>query len=159
MTRWNLFLCERGATSRVLYLTSISLLLGVAGISKTYMARGEAGILDAMETLFPITTRYMLLTVGSIELLCAVVILCARQSTLSLVVVLWLGGNFAAYRIAGFFLGNHKPCPCLGKLGEGLPFNRNTLNTLLEAFVVYMILGSAFYLWLDHRGSRPAEAK
>lgn len=139
-------------TIRRWYLFSTTSVLCLTSIAKLYSATGSAKILDLTEALLPLTNRQTLLLLGAIELVIALALVLGRNDAVKLICIIWLSSNFVLYRVASFLLVVGRPCPCLGSITERLPFKPAVIDRLLVCLVVYMLLGSCFFLVTFWRG-------
>ena len=85
------------------------MVLLVTGLAKLWSAMGEARVLGVRDPLFGLTFRQLMAGVGLAELLVAGVCLVGRRERLSLVLVGWLSGNFALYRLGLWWMGWKRP--------------------------------------------------
>ena len=134
------------------YIRSVACLLTLTSVAKIYSATGNVKILTLSEGLLPMSNRQALVLVGCIELAISLYLFCGKSGLVKLVCIAWLSGNFVLYRIASALLVIAKPCPCLGVLTEKLPLKPATINGILIGILVYMVCGSAFFLFELRRG-------
>ena len=108
------------------FVRSAGVVLLVTGLAKLWSAMGEARVLGVRDPLFGLTFRQLMLGVGLVELLVAGVCLVGRRERLSCVLVGWLSGNFALYRLGAVVAGLeaargvHAGCP-IGVTRLGTP--------------------------------------
>jgi len=119
--------------------------------AKFYSAAGTAKVLDIPDGLLPMSNRQTLLFVGSAEFLIAVYLWLGESDLAKLICIVWLGTNFALYRIASILLVVGKPCPCLGSITEKLPLKPALINRILQLVVAYLVFGSLLFLFARWR--------
>ena len=85
------------------------MVLLLTGLAKLWSAMGEARVLGVRDPLFGLTFRQLMAGVGLVEVVVAWVCLVGRRERLSLVLVGWLSGNFALYRLGLWWLGWKRP--------------------------------------------------
>jgi hypothetical protein len=128
------------------YVRSVAIILGLTALAKLYSATGGARILDLPEALLPLTNRQTLVLVGIIELIVALSMVVAKSNAMKLIGTAWLSLNFILYRAASLLLVVGRPCPCLGSITERLPLKPAVIDRILISVVVYLFLGSCFFL-------------
>ena len=102
------------------FVRSAGVVLLVTGLAKLWSAMGEARVLGVRDPLFGLTFRQLMLGVGLVELLVAGVCLVGRRERLSCVLVGWLSGNVALYRLGLWWMGWKRPCGCLGHVTDAI---------------------------------------
>jgi hypothetical protein len=135
-----------------LFFVSVATLLIVAGTAKLYSATGTAKVLSRTDPILGVNNRALMVALGVLEIGIAGYLLARRDRASDCqraIAVLWLSGNFIAYRVA-MDLAGATVCPCLGTLTSKLPLTHEFINQLLGAIVLYWFLGSALILWLAH---------
>lgn len=129
-------------------------ILVLVAAAKLVSAAGHAGVLDTPDDMLLVPRRWVLVGVGSIELLAAAVVLFSRSRPAAPYVFLWLGLCFAGYRVAHAMGQFTQPCSCLGTVTDSLPLSPETVTRLLLGVIAYFIAGGAYFAFWD-RGSRP----
>ncbi|MGA4645758.1 MauE/DoxX family redox-associated membrane protein, partial [Limisphaera sp. 4302-co] len=103
--------------------------------------------------------------VGLVELVVAGVCLVGRRERLSLVLVGWLSGNFALYRLGLWWMGWKRPCGCLGHLTDALGVSPTVADRVMIGVLAYLGVGAFSGLFwtkghgVDVRGLEPLPAQ
>lgn len=126
---------------RFLFVSSVILFL--TGVAKIVSATGNAGILKAQDPLFGLTYKCLFYASGFIELCIAVGFYLNVNQSLLAAAVGWYSLCAATYRIAFYFLGPDRWCPCLGNFTDRLHVSPNAANLVLISALCYMLVGSA----------------
>ena len=153
------------------FILSCCVILTLTGLAKLYSATGSDEILDQPDPLLRISNSTVLLAVGAFELGVTAYLLMSESGIGRCICIFWLALNFILYRVGTFWLDPGKPCPCLGTLSEkleGLGLRPQVIDWWLKGIIVYMMLGSLFFLFREYRrrqasqclahGSSPAES-
>ncbi len=140
------------------FLRSAGTALAVTGLAKVFTALGSAHVLDVADPLIRIPFRQLLLLVGLTEFLIAFFCLFTDRQRLSLVAVAWLSTNFLVYRLGLWFIGWHRPCPCLGNLTDMLHISPRSADSIIKALLVYLLVGSYAALIWEWRRKRVAKS-
>jgi len=129
------------------FVRSAGVVLLVTGLAKLWSAMGEARVLGVRDPLFGLTFRQLMLGVGLVELVVAGVCLVGRRERLSLVLVGWLSGNFALYRLGLWWLGWKGPCGCLGHVTDALGVSPTAADLVMKIVLGYLLVGAFAGLW------------
>jgi hypothetical protein len=139
------------------FLPSCFVILTLTASAKLYSATGHAAILAVPDALLGASNHSILIAAGVLELAVAAFLLLSEDCINRCLCILWLALNFTLYRVGMFWLHPGKLCPCLGNVTDKLGLRPQTANRLLEAVIVYMLVGSALFLIRGWR--RQATAK
>ena len=129
------------------FVRSAGVVLLVTGLAKLWSAMGEARVLGVRDPLFGLTFRQLMLGVGLVELLVAGVCLVGRRERLSCVLVGWLSGNVALYRLGLWWMGWKRPCGCLGHLTDALGVSPTAADVVMKFVLGYLLVGALDGLW------------
>jgi len=143
---------------KAFFSLSVVMLLAAATF-KLLSLSGHARILDQPDPILGLTNRWMYLVIGVVELLVVMYILFGRSRMAKSALLLWLGSNFAVYRLAHWWLAVPEPCACLGRATDWLPSIKAFVHPTLQGIVGFLIVGGAVSLWWHWRteavGARP----
>ena len=123
------------------------MVLLLTGLAKLWSAMGEARVLGVRDPLFGLTFRQLMAGVGLVEVLVAGVCLVGRRERQGLVLVGWLAGNFALYRLGLWWLGWKRPCGCLGHLTDALGVSPTVADRVMIGVLAYLVIGAVAGLW------------
>lgn len=129
------------------FVRSAGVLLLLTGLAKLWSAMGEARVLGVRDPLFGLTFEQLMLGVGLVEVVVAWVCLVGRRERLSLVLVGWLSGNFALYRLGLWWLGWKGPCGCLGHVTDALGVSPTAADLVMKIVLGYLLVGALAGLW------------
>ncbi len=132
----------RSETVRSCFLSAAGVALAVTGLAKAFSAIGHARALDALDPIFGISFRHLLLSVGLIELFIAFLCLLTEKRELSLIVVAFLATNFLVYRIGLWLIGWDHPCGCLGNFTDALHLTPKTADGIMKVVLGFLLVGS-----------------
>jgi hypothetical protein len=138
-------------TVRRWFLLISGAVLALVGAAKVYSGCGYSKALFLADPIFSIPFRHLMISVGTAELVTALLCLSKRQGRLALWLVAWLSTNFAAYRFGLWFLGWHRPCGCLGNLTDMLHISPVAADGIMKAVLAFLLLGSYTLLLQDDR--------
>ena len=133
---------------------SLGVVLLCIAVAKIFSAAGSERILNSPDPVFSLSYRQVLITVAAIELGVAALLIVARNARAKNMVLAWLGFNLLLYRLGGWWLGGHAPCPCLGTLGSALPLSRLTIERGLQIVIAYTLIGSVSFLIMEYRSGK-----
>ena len=128
------------------FVLTAGMILLATGLMKILSAFGHAGILGLTDPIFGISFRYLMLLVGSLELIVSGICLCGRYPVSQCVVVAWLATCFLLYRFAFRFIDWSAPCPCLGTLTSAIPISPRAIDITSKCILVYLLVGSYLLL-------------
>lgn len=129
----------------VFFQIAALILLLTAG-AKIYSSTGSMPILSRLDPILPLTVKQVLLSVASVEIIVAACLLASQNNRLRSASLLWLSGNYMAYRTALHFSNIKKPCHCLGNITDALHVAPDVANTAEWLIMGYFICGSLPYL-------------
>jgi hypothetical protein len=127
--------------NRWFILTSGGILL-IAGLAKIFSTLGRQEILNMTDPVFGITFRYLMLSVGLLEVLCSAACFLFANKFFSVGFVAWLATCFFLYRLGLWCSGWQSPCPCLGEFTDAIHLSARNANLIASTFLIYMLLGS-----------------
>ena len=133
---------------------SAGTILAFTGIAKVWMGFGSSHILHNSDPIFGLYFGHLMLVVGILELAVAGVCLFNKSHTLAPVLVACLATNILVYRLGLWWMGWHRPCPCLGNLTDALHIPPETADTAIKIILVYLLIcsyGTLFWLWRQRR--------
>jgi methylamine utilization protein MauE len=143
---------------------SAGILLSATAMAKLISAAGSAQILEFPDPILAMPFRDVFWIVGFVELVVAFMCFSKQSPALQAGAVAWLATNFVAYRFGLLWLGNHKPCPCLGNLTGALHISTKAADFIMNGILAYLLVGSytmLLYLWKQRRrapiGPQPQE--
>lgn len=93
-------------------------ILAATGLAKAVVAMGTSPVLGALDPLTGFTWKSTFMLIGAVEVAVATAIILTRDVLFRAVLMLWIGGCFAGYRIWMWASGFSGPCKCLGSLPE-----------------------------------------
>lgn len=137
---------------------SAGVLLLITAAAKGISASGHARILQNPESLSGLPFRTVFWFVGGLEAVVALVCFCARGLFVPNVLVAWLASTFVIYRIGLAWIGDHKPCPCLGNLTDSIHMSPQTANFVMMVILGYLLVGSygsLLWVWAQRRRGLP----
>jgi len=133
------------------FVRSAGVVLLLTGLAKLWSAMGEARVLGVQGPLFGLTFRQLMLGVGLAEVVVAGVCLVGHRERLSCVLVGWLSGNFALYRLGLWWLGWKGSCGCLGRMTHALGVSPAAANLLMKGVLAYLLIGTVAGMWGSNR--------
>lgn len=129
-------------------------ILTMMGISEIIGGLSTTQILDLPDPILGFPFRYLMLTMGMMELFAALLCLFTDKKVLSLGLVAWLSANFIAYRIGLWSMGwQHSSGFLIVPLGLSL---RNT-DFIFSSVSIFLLIGGVAALWLERRTALAAE--
>ena len=132
------------------FISTAAAILLVAGISKIVSGLGHASILERIDPLFHLQFRFLMLGVGTLELIVVVFCIIGCDQMRKIIVLTWLTTTLLIYRIGLWWVGWHRPCSCLGNLTDALHVRPQTADTVMKIILGYLLIGSyasLFWLW------------
>lgn len=134
-------------------------ILLLTGLAKIWSAFGQARLLDYADPITGIHFRYLMGSVGIVEMVIANICLFSAGTWLPMLLVAWLATGFLAYRAGLALLGWQSPCHCLGNLTDALHIPPRIADNGLKIILGYLLLGSYFFLvraWQLKQKRQPA---
>jgi hypothetical protein len=141
-------------TVQYYFIFSAALILLVTSIAKLFTAfnpPGVVGILDIKDPVLGIKNRDLMFCAGLLELVVTLVLFFGKKNLPKLILITWLGTNFALYRLMFLLAAPGKPCPCLGNFADVVHIDRSDLHAILTFFTGYFLLGGISMLFLEWR--------
>jgi hypothetical protein len=143
------------------YFNSAGALLAIAATAKLISVFGNSKILRTLDPIWGLPYRNVLWGAAVIELgVAGVVCFCIERFRLKAACTAWLATCFLLYRLGLFWIGEHKPCGCLGNLTDALGISVESADWALKAILLYLLIGSyVFLFWtrLKLNGSQMAD--
>ncbi len=131
------------------FLYSAGALLLLSGAAKLFSARNPSELIWLNpDPVFRIPFRTLFWLAGGFEVFSALLCFALRSVSLRAMLVAFLATNFVIYRIGMVLVHYHKPCPCLGSLGESLHMSDNAADILMKLTLGYLLAGSYAILFL-----------
>jgi len=137
-----------------LFLYSSGFLLMITATAKIVSSVGSVRVLQISDPVFGIQFRHLFLIVGGIEMIVCGYCFFGKRVRQQIALVSLLATNFLIYRLGMWFIGWHRPCPCLGNLTDALHILPQTADTAMKIILAYLLIGSyatLFWLWRQHR--------
>lgn len=120
-------------------MRSAGAVLVVVAILKLASALSHIPALSNLDPVLPfMSTKWLLLAAGQIELLFGVLIALEPRTWYARYGLLAVCATFVIYRVAGFFLGVHQFCPCLGRASDWLHLTARQADRLALVLLVIM---------------------
>lgn len=120
-----------------------------SGAAKLISASTHLAVLDQSDGIFGVSTRTLLVCVGTLELLVAIGMTSKRSSVFKHGLVLWLASQFLLYRCVTLLAGIGTPCPCLGNVAYWLSLPPKRLDEISLSSAIILFIVSALCLWLS----------
>jgi hypothetical protein len=128
----------------------VSAILVVSFAIKVISICQETKILGVQDPLFFfLSTRQVVAIAALVEAVGLALVVTARTAMQKALVLFWLVGIFACYRICLVVVGYHGTCPCFGSLAEWLGLSTSQSNA--ASIIVLAYLGSGASLILLRR--------
>ena len=143
-------------------LVTAGALLAVTGFAKLWSALGTARALMAPDPLSGIPFKYLLASVGVVEIVVATICFLGRSRLFSVGLVAWLSTNFLLYRIGLCWIGWKQPCGCMGSLTDALHIKPETADNIAKVILAFLLISSYGLLlcaWRKARQARRMEHK
>lgn len=138
---------------------SAGVFLVLAAIAKLVSAVGNAAILHERDPILSISFRDVFLLAGLIELAVGIACLVGRPNFVTIGLIAWLASSLSVYRLGLVLIGYHRPCHCLGTLGDAVSPSSQAADLAMKALLAYLLLGSYWGLyWLRRRQQAESEA-
>lgn len=124
------------------FVLSSGFVLALTGIAKAWSSFGSTKVLAVGDPIIGLPFRWLLLTVGVLELIIAGVCFFNKNKRLAVLLVAWLATNFLTYRVGLWWMGWHRPCGCLGSLTDALHISPQTADNIMKVVLAYLLIGS-----------------
>lgn len=134
--------------SETWFYGSAATMLLLTAAAKLYSAGANTRILATVDPLSHLGYRPLMIAAACLEVVVAVFLLKSQSTVRRSLVLLWLTANFITYRLGNYLLGI-QTCPCLGNLADRLPLRRGLADTILQAILLYWVLGSLTLFWQE----------
>lgn len=145
---------SKNAPNGVLFIGSVSILLGATGIAKIWTAFAHTKVLAEADPITGVSFGHLMLAVGVLELVIASICLFAKSQTLKLGLIAWLATNFVVYRLGLWWIGWKKPCSCLGNLTDALHISPQLADNIMKVILAYLLIGSYGLLFWQCRSEK-----
>lgn len=129
------------------FLSSASVVLLGTGFAKFASGLTGGEVLRTYDPVLGVTLGTLFGWVGAIEVIVAVLCLTSRQMGLPVVLLLWLGVSFVAYRLGLWWVGGPAYCSCLGTMTAVLRLSPVTVDLALKLALAYLLVGSVVSMW------------
>ena len=126
----------------VLFIRLTAMILIIVAGAKLISATGSAEILKQNDPVLMISFRHVLLVAALVEGVVALICLSGKSISLQISLIAWLSTAFLLYHIGVFWIGYHKPCPCLGNIPDALHTSPRIADVGIIGVVTYMFVGS-----------------
>lgn len=123
------------------FIISAGCILAFTGAAKVISALGRAEVLAVTDPIFGLSFRWLLLTVGLLELIVAGICVTTANRKTSLSLIAWLATCFALYRGGLVRLGWNRPCSCLGNLTDAIHVAPEKADLMMKLVLVYLLAG------------------
>ena len=133
------------------FILSAGGLLALAGASRVLEGLQGTQALDLQDPLLGVPFRYLVLSVGMVELLVSWLCLFTNKRTLSLALMGWLAVNSVVYGIGLWTMGWPHPWVFVGGLTGWLSVSPLLADSILFEMTLYLLIGSAILLLLPKR--------
>lgn len=135
------------------HLASATVLLFLTGVAKLVSAGGSSAILEDADPIVGVQTRWLLITLGILELGTIVLIIVSHDHRLPSLIVAILGAQFLWYRAVFQIGGYTRGCPCLGSFAEWTNLSQATINNMLWTIAAWLCFGGilSFFGSFDSR--------
>lgn len=143
---------------RQVFVTSAAVVLSLTGLAKIWAATGVSRLLAAVDPVFGVTFRKVMMGAGIVEVAIALICLAAvfrpKWMPLSIGLVAWLATSFIAYRYGLMAIGWSQPCNCLGSLTARIGIPASVADIAMKCLAWYLVVGSYTLLVIIRRGVR-----
>jgi len=129
-----------------LFCRSAGIILAITGIAKIYSSFGGSEVLHVRDPIVGINLGHLMVASGVIEVLIACVCILSKSFKTIAAIVGIFSINLSLYRIGLWWIGWHRPCPCLGNLTELLHISPDAADTAMKVVLGYLLIGSSSVL-------------
>jgi predicted RNA-binding Zn-ribbon protein involved in translation (DUF1610 family) len=131
-----------------LFVFSAGTILTVTGVSNIIGGFSETQMLDVPDPIGGLPFRYLMLALGTAELVVAFLCLFTDKRALSLGLIVWLAANLLCYRIGLWKMGwQHSSGFLIVPLGLSL----KGTDYLFSSFSILLLMGGITMLWFNRR--------
>jgi len=126
----------------------------ISGVAKLISANGGSSVLQESDPIFSITFQHLFWTVGTLELVIAVICIASDEIIFQSILVSWFTTCCLIYRLGVVWVGYKEPCHCLGTLTGALHIAPRAADNLMKIVLAYLLLGSysaLYWLWKENR--------
>jgi hypothetical protein len=114
-------------------------------------------MMQMADPIFGLPFRYLLLGVGILECFIAVLCFIRRFEQLGTALVAWMSSAFLIYRFGLWFVGWHRPCPCMGNLTEMLHLSPQAADNIIKGLLSYLLIMSFTMLFCFWKAERTCD--
>ncbi|HXT13471.1 MAG TPA: hypothetical protein VN873_18100 [Candidatus Angelobacter sp.] len=127
---------------------SSAIILTFTGITKVISAIVPVPILNETDPVLGLTTRWVLVLVGLLELAVVAVIIIFKQKPFAHLLVAVIGTEFLLYRVVFETAHFSRGCPCLGRFTAWVHIPDPEINKILVAVASWLCIGgfTCFFL-------------
>jgi len=133
-----------------------AVLLFIMAAAELSSAFNNEQFLDQPDPFLFISSRYILILTGFIELLLSAFLLMAKNRSLKLGLLAWFATNLLVYRIGLQWQGAPNYSDCLGNFNDWLPIPPRILHVIMVGILIFWLTGSygcLIFNWLTNRKS------
>jgi hypothetical protein len=139
-----------------LFLYSAGGMLLLTGLAKLVSSFGSARMLQQVDPILGLSYHSLFIWIGILELIVASVCFFSKHVGLRASLVAWLATDFVVYRLGLWWIGERKPCRCMGNFTDVLHISPHAADNLMKIILAYLLIGSCItLLWLWRRNGRP----
>ncbi len=130
------------------YLVSAGSLLAVTAGLKISAALQRIPYLYLKNSIFYfLDNRTVMILAGLLEFVVVFLLTCPRSRLSKFLILAWICGVFAAYRLALFWVNAPTSyCPCLGNVGSWLGLSQRVVDMCSIGMLIYLAGGSLVFL-------------
>lgn len=150
---WLRYAAERRTRGIDLFAYIAGLLLLIVAAGKLHMILGEAKILRSADPIFQVEVRYLYCIAAAFELTTALFCFVWRGSSFTVGVIAWFATIVLVYRFGFWWVGDQKPCSCLGSWTSGLGISTESADVIAKSVLAYLLIGSYGSMFVLRRGS------
>lgn len=136
------------------FILSAFIVFIITGVAKLCSGLGSAKVLSMQDPILGICYRYLLVFIGSIEIVVAILCIFKQIEKFAIVIVAWLSTSFALYRLSLYWVNAHQPCHCLGVLTDAIHLSMDSADNIMKGVLTYLLIGSytiLFWQWRQYR--------
>jgi hypothetical protein len=121
------------------------------GVAELLVVLKNSELLQMSEPLSGISTRWIMLLLGIIELFVTILCLFTPKRILSLWLLLWLALNLIVYRVGLLSMGWHYSYSYLGQVMNSLNLSPLRADILMAVALIFLLTGSIAMLWFGRK--------